>query len=47
MPATDLKVAVDGQLRVMKHLLRERGVTEQTWDLEALGLTVPRDERRS
>jgi len=34
-------------LRVMKHLLRERGVTEDTWDLEALGFSVRPDERRS
>ena len=33
-------------MRVMKHLLRDRGVTEQTWDLEALGLTVPQADRR-
>jgi crotonobetaine/carnitine-CoA ligase len=33
-------------LRVMKHVLRDRGVTPETWDLEALGLTVRRDERR-
>jgi carnitine-CoA ligase len=33
-------------MRVMKHLLRERGVTEQTWDLESMGLVVGRDERR-
>lgn len=33
-------------MRVMKHLLRERGVTEGTWDLEALGLTVAPAERR-
>jgi crotonobetaine/carnitine-CoA ligase len=33
-------------LRVMKHLLRERGVTPETWDLEAMGLSVPREERR-
>jgi carnitine-CoA ligase len=33
-------------LRVMKHLLREKGVTAGTWDLEAMGLTVPRDGRR-
>lgn len=32
--------------RVMKHQLRDRGVTEETWDLEALGLTVERAERR-
>jgi len=33
-------------LRVMKHLLRARGVTPETWDFEKLGLTVARDERR-
>ena len=33
-------------LRVMKHVLRDRGITPETWDLEALGLTVRRDERR-
>jgi crotonobetaine/carnitine-CoA ligase len=33
-------------LRVMKHLLRERGVTEETWDLDALGLTVAKADRR-
>ncbi|MGH2784331.1 MAG: AMP-binding protein [Actinomycetota bacterium] len=33
--------------RVMKHLLRERGVTGDTWDFEALGLTIAKDERRS
>jgi crotonobetaine/carnitine-CoA ligase len=32
--------------RIMKHLLRERGVTPDTWDLEAMGLVVGRDERR-
>lgn len=32
--------------RVRKHLLRERGVTEATWDLEAMGLVVAREERR-
>ncbi len=30
----------------MKHVLREQGVTEGTWDLEALGLVIARDERR-
>lgn len=34
-------------LRVMKHLLRDRGVTEATWDLEAMGLSVRPAERRS
>jgi crotonobetaine/carnitine-CoA ligase len=33
-------------LRVMKHLLRERGVTPGTWDLEAMGFGVTREERR-
>ncbi|MGQ0634560.1 MAG: AMP-binding protein [Planctomycetaceae bacterium] len=34
-------------LRVMKHVLRDRGVTESTWDLHALGLVVSREERRA
>jgi crotonobetaine/carnitine-CoA ligase len=33
-------------LRVMKHLLRARGITPETLDFEHLGLTVARDERR-
>jgi crotonobetaine/carnitine-CoA ligase len=33
-------------LRVMKHLLRARGVTPETWDLEKMGLTVARADRR-
>jgi crotonobetaine/carnitine-CoA ligase len=32
--------------RVMKHLLRDRGVTAETWDFEALGFSVTRSERR-
>jgi len=32
--------------RVMKHLLREEGVSSEMWDLEALGLSVAKDERR-
>jgi crotonobetaine/carnitine-CoA ligase len=32
--------------RIMKHVLRERGVTPGTWDLEAMGLVVARDDRR-
>jgi crotonobetaine/carnitine-CoA ligase len=32
--------------RVMKHLLRERPITDAVWDLEALGLTIARSERR-
>jgi crotonobetaine/carnitine-CoA ligase len=33
-------------LRVMKHLLRERGVTPETWDLEAMGYAVSPKDRR-
>jgi len=33
--------------RVRKQALRERGITEATWDFEALGLVVSRDERRA
>jgi carnitine-CoA ligase len=33
-------------MRVQKHLLRARGITAETWDLEAMGLSVARDERR-
>jgi crotonobetaine/carnitine-CoA ligase len=32
--------------RVQKHLLRAEGVTDRTWDLEAMGLTVERGARR-
>jgi crotonobetaine/carnitine-CoA ligase len=32
--------------RIMKHKLREAGNGGSTWDFEALGLTVGRDERR-
>lgn len=32
--------------RVLKHELRKRPMTDAVWDLEALGLTVGRDERR-
>jgi crotonobetaine/carnitine-CoA ligase len=32
--------------RVRKQTLRERGVTTETWDFEALGMTVSRHERR-
>jgi crotonobetaine/carnitine-CoA ligase len=37
---------VNAMGRVMKDLLSEEGVPESAWDLEALGFTVPRDERR-
>jgi len=33
-------------MRVMKHVLRDRGLTDQTWDLEKLGFGVPRSDRR-
>lgn len=33
--------------RVQKFRLRERGVTPETWDLEALGLVVERSQRRT
>jgi crotonobetaine/carnitine-CoA ligase len=32
--------------RVMKHLLRERGITDATWDLEAMGFSVTKARRR-
>jgi crotonobetaine/carnitine-CoA ligase len=32
--------------RVMKHVMRDEGVPDGTWDLEALGYAVPREERR-
>ena len=32
--------------RVMKDRLRAEGVPDGCWDLEELGLVVPRDERR-
>jgi crotonobetaine/carnitine-CoA ligase len=32
--------------RVMKHVLRQRPMTDAVWDLEALGFTVARSERR-
>jgi crotonobetaine/carnitine-CoA ligase len=33
--------------RVQKFKLVERGVTEECWDFEALGLVIPREERRT
>lgn len=33
-------------MRVQKHILRDAALTEKTWDFEALGLSVARDERR-
>ena len=32
--------------RVMKHVLRDRQNSDRTWDFEALGLVVPRADRR-
>ena len=32
--------------RVMKHVLREQGITANTWDLQELGLSLPRSARR-
>jgi crotonobetaine/carnitine-CoA ligase len=37
---------VNAMGRIMKHVLRERGLTPDTWDLEALGFVIGRDERR-
>ncbi len=34
-------------MRVQKHVLRAAGITPTTWDFEALGLTVSRDQRRT
>jgi crotonobetaine/carnitine-CoA ligase len=33
--------------RVMKHVLKERPMTDGVWDFEALGLTVSREQRRA
>jgi carnitine-CoA ligase len=33
--------------RVQKHLLRAEGITPTTWDYQALGFTVPKDQRRN
>jgi crotonobetaine/carnitine-CoA ligase len=33
-------------MRVQKHLLRAAGVTDATWDFEALGLRIAHDQRR-
>jgi crotonobetaine/carnitine-CoA ligase len=33
--------------RVMKHLLKDRPMTEDVWDFEALGLQVTREQRRA
>ena len=40
------ELPLNAMLRVMKYKLRQRGVTESTWDLSALGLSVERDARR-
>jgi crotonobetaine/carnitine-CoA ligase len=36
----------NGVGRVMKHKLREAGITPKTWDFEAMGLVVSKQERR-
>jgi crotonobetaine/carnitine-CoA ligase len=33
-------------MRVMKHLLRARGVTPETWDLDTMGFRVEKERRR-
>jgi crotonobetaine/carnitine-CoA ligase len=33
----------DGTFRVQKFLLRERGVTDTTWDRDAAGIVLPKD----
>jgi crotonobetaine/carnitine-CoA ligase len=33
----------DGTFRVQKYVLREKGVTAQTWDREAAGIVLPKD----
>lgn len=33
-------------LRVQKHLIRDEGITDDTWDFEAMGLRIERAERR-
>jgi carnitine-CoA ligase len=33
-------------MRVMKHVLRDRGITKDTWDFDALGMTVGPSDRR-
>ena len=32
--------------RVMKHVLRQRGITGETWDFESMGMLVPKSSRR-
>lgn len=41
------ELPVNALSRVMKHVLREEGVTEQMWDLEGRGLTGSRPDRRA
>ena len=40
------KLPRNATMRVRKHVLRDRGVTDQTWDFEALGFIVERGDRR-
>jgi crotonobetaine/carnitine-CoA ligase len=37
---------LNGSGKVLKTVLRERGVTPDTWDFEAMGLTIGRERRR-
>jgi carnitine-CoA ligase len=40
------ELPLNAMLRVMKYQLRQRGVTQSTWDLDAIGLAVERGARR-
>jgi carnitine-CoA ligase len=40
------ELPMNAMLRVMKYQLRQRGVTQSTWDLDAMGLVVERGARR-
>jgi crotonobetaine/carnitine-CoA ligase len=41
------ELPVNANMRVQKFKLRDRGITDQTWDFEALGLVVGKHERRT
>jgi hypothetical protein len=36
----------DATVRVMNHVIRDRALTDQIWDLDAPGLVFPQFERR-
>jgi crotonobetaine/carnitine-CoA ligase len=42
-----VELPVNANMRVQKFKLRDRGITDDTWDFEAMGLVVGRHERRS